>query len=134
MLSVTMRLTTLRDRSPASRLFAGTGVLFLLFGIVFVPLCSAFILCTMPCCPHASSLLTSATNQHPCCTISPSDTGNNAVAISPAAMHRALDAAGPAEALTFVPISAPPGAVALARQVSHPLDRPLHILNSVFLI
>jgi len=137
LLSAMMPLTTLTEnRSPANRLFAGTGLLLLLVGIVFVPLWSAFILCTMPCCHSASTPLTSATNQNPCCTISPSDTGNNAVAISPVAIkHRALAAAGTAKARIFLPVSPTPAAAALARHVSHSLERPpLHILNSVFLI
>jgi hypothetical protein len=135
LLSVTMHLTTLHEnRSTASRLFAGTGLLLLLVGIVFVPLCSAF-LCTMPCCHPASSPLTSAANQDPCCAISRNDTGNNAAVISPAVTQQsALEMAGTIAVLTLAAVPTPPVATGLATQVSRPLDRPLHILNSVFLI
>lgn len=136
MLSVMMRLTTLPGRrSLAGRFFGGAGLLLLLVGVVFVPLCSALSLCTMPCCHHASSLVASATSQDTCCTISRSDTGNDAVAISPAATQQStLDTAGTGAALTFAPAPNPPVATELATHALRPHDRPLHILNSVFLI
>ncbi len=136
MLPVTMRFMTVpRRRSLAGRFFGGAGLFLLLVGVVFVPLCSALSLCTMPCCHHASSPVASVTSQAPCCTISRSDTGNGAVAISPAATQQStLDTLGTVAALTFAPAPNPPVATELARHVFRPLDRPLYILNSVFLI
>lgn len=136
MLPVTMRFTTLpRRRSLAGRFFGDAGLLLLLVGVVFVPLCSALSLCTMTCCHPASSPVVSAASQYPCCTISRSDTGNDAVVISPAATQQSrLDTAGTAAALTFALAPNPPVATELATHAFRPLDRPLHILNSVFLI
>jgi hypothetical protein len=135
-LPVMLRFTTVARRtSLTGRLFGGAGLVLLLVGVVIVPLWSALSLCSMPCCHHASSNLASATSQDPCCTINPGDAGNDAVAVSAAAIpQRTFDAAEPAAAFTVASALNPPVTADLATHVPHPLDRPLHILNSVFLI
>jgi len=127
-------ITTMpRRRSLAGRLSGSAGLLLFLTAVVIVPLWSALSLCSMPCCHHASPPAASAASQDPCCAISRGETSDT-VAVSPAAApQRALDAAETAPA--FVVASAPnPPAAVLVTHASHPLDRSLHILNSVFLI
>ena len=133
MVPVTMPFTTTpRSKNLASRWLGGLGLLLLLVGVVFVPLYSALSLCTMPCCHHASSPLSSAASQLPCCTISGSDTANDTVAISPASTEESTLAT--AAALAFAAAPNAPVATQFATHVFRPLDRPLHVLNCVFLI
>ena len=136
MLPVTMRLPIMPpNKSLAARLFAGAGLLLLLVGVVFVPLCSALTLCAMPCCHPASPPQASVTTHDPCCTISRGDTANDAVRISPSVTQEStLDAAASAAVLPFAPESDPPVATEFAAHVIRPLERPLHVLNCVFLI
>ena len=124
------------NRSLAARLFAGAGLLLLLVGVVFVPLCSALTLCAMPCCHHAPPAPSSAAApQDPCCTISRGDTANDAVRISPAVpQESAVDAAASAAVVLFTPAPNPPVGTEFATQAFRPLERPLHVLNCVFLI
>ena len=133
---MTMPFTTMpRSRNLASRCFGGVGLLLLLVGVVFVPLYSALSLCTMPCCHHARSPLSSAASQLPCCTISGSDTANDAIAISPASTQEStLATVETAAALTFAAAPNAPVATEFATHVFRPLDRPLNVLNCVFLI
>jgi hypothetical protein len=108
--------------------------MFLVAGVI-VPLWSALSLCSMPCCHHESSAVASATSQDPCCAINAGDAGNDAVAISAAATpQRTVATAETAATLTVSFIPSLPVAAELATHVHHPLDRPLHILNAVFLI
>ena len=137
LLPVTMPLPIMTsNRSLAARLFAGAGLLLLLVGVVFVPLCSALSLCVMPCCHPASPAPSSAgAPQDPCCTISRGDTANDAVRISPAVPQEStLDAAASAAVVLFTPAPNPPVGTEFATQVFRPLERPLHVLNCVFLI
>jgi hypothetical protein len=134
-LPMTMRFMTVpRRRSLTGRLFGGAVMLLLLVGVVFAPLCTALSLCTMPCCPHASSPASSTTSQGPCCTINRSDTGNDAVAISLVASQRTAVTTGTPAALSFAPAPNSPVATELATRDFRPRDRALHVLNSVFLI
>lgn len=130
-----VRFTTdFRRASLVRRLFCGAGLLLILGGVVFVPLCSVLSLCPMSCCHHGSSVATSATSQSTCCTISPSDSSNGDLAISPAATPQAMaDVPGTGAVFTFAPTPNAP-ATEVAAHLPHPLDCPLHILNSAFLI
>jgi hypothetical protein len=134
LLSSMMDSTTLPGhRSAMGRFLGGAALLLLLVGVVFVPLCTAVGQRAMPCCQHASSPLTSSASQHRCCTISPGS--SDTVAISPAATQQSTpDVAGTTAALAFVPVHNPHVNAELATHVLASLDRPLHILNSVFLI
>ena len=136
LLLVTMRLMTMpSNRSLAARVFAGAGLLLLLVGVVFVPLCSALSLCAMPCCHPASPPQASVTSQGPCCTMSRGDAASDAVRISPAvAQESTLVAAASAAVVLFTPATNPPVGTEVAADAFRPLERPLHVLNCVFLI
>lgn len=115
------------------RFLGGAALLLLLVGVVFAPLCTASGQRAMPCCQHTSSPLTSSASQHRCCTISPGS--RDTEAISPAATQQGTpDVAGTTAALAFAPVHNPHVNAELATHVFRSLDRPLHILNSVFLI
>ena len=126
----------LSHRSLAARVFAGAGLLLLLVGVVLVPLCSALTLCAMPCCHHAApGPLSAGATQDPCCTISRGETTNDAVRISPAVpQERALDAAASTAVVLFTPAPNPPLGTEFAADALRPVERPLHVLNCVFLI
>ena len=127
--------TTPRSRDLASRCFGGAGLLLLLIGVVFAPLYSVLSLCTMPCCHHASSHLASVASQLPCCAISGNDTANDAVAISPASTEESILATVEiAAALTFASVPNASAVTEFAPHVFRPVDRPLYVLNCVFLI
>jgi hypothetical protein len=132
---MTVRFTTdLRRASLARRLFCAAGLLLILGGVVFVPLCSVLSFCTMSCCHHGSSPAASAASQSSCCTISRSDAGNGGLAISSAAAPQAMaDVPGTGAVFTFAPTPNAPVSEVAAR-LPHPLDCPRHILNSAFLI
>ena len=130
-----MHPTTLPGYSNSvGRFFGSAALLILLVGVVFLPLCSALSLCTLPCCHHAAAPEVSATNTA-CCTISRSDTSKDALTVSAAATQPgALDTARTAAWLTFAPAPNPPVAAERATHLFRSLDHPIHILNSVFLI
>jgi len=130
-----MHLTTaLRHRSLTGRLLGG-AMMMLLLTVGFVPLCSPLNLGAMPCCQQASSPMAPTASQPPCCTINRSAAGNEAVALSRAVTsQRTLETAKTDAALTFASAANPLVPTDLAWQAFRPLDRPLHIRNSVFLI
>jgi hypothetical protein len=127
--------TAPRRKRLTSRLFGGAMMLLLLVGVGLVPLCSPLSLGAMPCCYQASSPMAPTASHPPCCAINRSDAGNEAVAFSRAVVcQRALETASTDAALTFASAANPLVTTDLAWQVFRPLDRPLHIRNSVFLI
>jgi hypothetical protein len=127
--------TALRHRSLTGRLFGGAMTLVVLMGVGLVPLCSPLSLGAMRCCQQASSPMTPTASQPPCCAINGSVAGNDAVAFSRAVTsERTLEMARVAAPFTFAPVPNPLVAADLAWQVFRPVERPLYIRNSVFLI
>jgi hypothetical protein len=127
--------TALRHRSLTGRLFGGAMTLLVLMGVGLVPLCSPLSLGAMPCCHQMSSPMAPTASQPPCCSISGNVADNDAVAFSRAVTsERTLEMARVAAPFTFAPVPSPLVAADLAWQVFRPVERPLYIRNSVFLI
>lgn len=127
--------TVLRYRSLTGRLLGGAMMLLVLMGVGVVPLCSPLSLGAMPCCRQLSSPMAPTASQPPCCAISQNVADNDAVMFSPAdTSQRTLEMAGIAAPFAFAPVSNPLVTADLAWQVFRPVERPLYIRNSVFLI
>lgn len=126
--------TALRRRSLTGRL-GGAMMLLVLMGVGLVPLCSPLSLGAMPCCHQASSPVAPTASQPPCCAINGSVADNNAVALSRAVTsQRTLEMARVAAPFAVAPVPNPLVAADLAWQVFRPVERPIYIRNSVFLI
>ena len=112
------------------RILIGSAMLLFVAAIV-APVVSAMSLCAMPCCHHGSSAPVSLNGQ-PCpmkqCAITKAaDDVAPAVAPSPVV----------AQATPTIVVAAAPAVVAQRAVDEHPIaphHRPLHLVNSVFLI
>jgi hypothetical protein len=99
----------------------GTALLLWLLAAVIAPLYAAMNACTMPCCNHAAPM--------PCCKVTTSHPSDVATVVVPATPNAVAvdDVAGVVAPSVIIRISFVPD-----RHRS--IDRPLHLLHSVFLI
>src|ERR1051326_854327 len=112
---------------------AGSAALLLLVLAAFAPLCSALAQCAMPCCHHAPAAA-SLNPDTPCpvknCTLVRSGDELATMTLSP------VPSATPVVVVARV-VEAP---ASFAHTIAAPLDdssgthRPLHLINSTFLI
>ena len=97
-----------------------TAMLLLLSAAILAPVCAAYSLCAMPCCHRANT-------PPPCCTIG-ADHQDVATLAPPVTHAVALPTVVVAEAAPSFEAATP-----VATHATLP-DRPLHLVNSVFLI
>jgi len=118
----------------ATRRVVGTAIVLWLAVALFAPLYSAMTACAMPCCHH-SSPAPIAKAPTPCdnCQIAASHDDELANVAIPATTHASV-AAPTAVVIADVVVPAAPHRVAPADDHHRSVDRPLHLVNSVFLI
>ena len=116
------------------RVLIGSAMLLFVAGAIVAPVAAAMSLCAMPCCHHGASPNGSLAAQFPCpfkCQITTKTDEVAAVAPQPSTVSAhatgAVASAEPAPVVIAQPIAAAGEAPLLC-------PRPLHILNSVFLI
>ena len=97
-----------------------TAMLLLLAVAILAPVCAAYSLCAMPCCHRANT-------PPPCCTIG-ADHQDVATLAPPATHAVAVPVVAVAEAARPSTVATP-----VTTHATLP-DRPLHLVNSVFLI
>lgn len=114
---------------------AATAMLGLLLAFLALPLCSAALACTMPCCEHSGEPMDDhgAMPAPACgteCSVRAFTPANVEVLVSPEVVH-ALPADTP-RALSDITAFSPSGCRLLPQPRSH--VRPLYVVNDVFLI
>jgi len=131
--SVVTLLSGMMNEDTALRRIVGAAILLTFAAVLIAPVYAAMATCTMPCCNHASAAPIAKT-PIPCgnCNVTAAaDNDTATVAVPPT--HAPIVA--PTN-VVVVELSAPASSHAVAPICDHPrsLDRPLHLVHSVFLI
>ena len=126
-------MMSMRNRWSGS--VAGTALVGLLLAFLALPLCSAALTCTMPCCEHSGEPMEDhgAMPAPACgteCCVRALTPANVEMLVSPGGAH-ALPAHAP-RALSDIRASSLPVCPLLPQPRSN--VRPLYVLNDVFLI
>lgn len=122
---------------PSRRLLAGFGVL-VIFGVLFVPLCAALALCTMPCCHHGNGATGAVVSAGmAACATECGIRSDDATHTTVAAVAPGIPKTSPPAVAVIHLAAAPAAPIAFERDVEPPhrgVDASLHLLNSVFRI
>jgi hypothetical protein len=122
---------------PSKRLFAALATISL-FSVFFVlPLCTALMLCSMPCChPDVAGSSVFAVNRSACaseCAVRADD--RKPAEVNATAAEKGLDRSAPVVIAFVQPTRAAAAMIQHEANDAHrAADAPLHVLNSVFRI
>lgn len=115
----------------AIRRLGGTAVLLFFAAALFAPVYAALSLCAMPCCHHSAAPSSVA---FPCCNVSASHGDDDVAAVAVPSSNDAAVVAPVAVIATTIDVPAAPQYDLTASVTSSLAHRPLHLVNSVFLI
>lgn len=122
---------------PSRRLFAALATVSLLSVFFVLPLCTALMLCSMPCCrPDVASSSVLAVDRSACaseCAVRADD--SKPAEVNATVAEKGLDRSAPV-VIAFVQPTRPAAATIQheASEAHRAADASLHILNSVFRI